>query len=71
MDQFRSESTRPYHTNVNFFQSISSLNTPSSYDIVFLMYTTGLEAQQVLVHLYTFFVAISTATFHFDSQDDN
>ncbi|KAG1843091.1 hypothetical protein C8R48DRAFT_837832 [Suillus tomentosus] len=59
MGQFRPESTRPYNTNVRFFQSTSSFNTPSSYDIVFLMYTTDLEAQQVLVRLYTLFVAIS------------
>ncbi|KAG2084825.1 uncharacterized protein F5147DRAFT_731431, partial [Suillus discolor] len=53
------------------FLSISSLNTPSSHYIVFLMYITDLEAQQVSVYLYILFASISTTTFYLDSQDDN
>ncbi|KAG2035087.1 hypothetical protein BDR03DRAFT_541633 [Suillus americanus] len=39
------------------FRSCSSLNTSSSYDIAFVMYTTDLEAQQMLVYLYAIVVA--------------
>ncbi|KAG1871482.1 hypothetical protein F4604DRAFT_1955866 [Suillus subluteus] len=46
-----------YNTNIKPFRSTPSLNTPSSHDNASVMYTTDLEAQQVLMYLYVLVVA--------------